>query len=215
MTPDELTRLKELHDAATPAPWYFNPFGSCAEIVDADNALVLGLGYARTLATLERLDATVMVESRNALPGLLDHIEKLTRRLEIYEARLGRVARHHPEAYAEALAGGVMSQTAPAHDLTDCPLEPEAIVECGEHLGYQWAIAKAPSYGLNGYIRLPDHQQSHPCKTDSSQESATPYSQDSPTTKKGPSPHPAPSNTGNTNSSPTPTHSPSTPSSSN
>lgn len=105
MTPDELTRLRELHAAATPAPWYFNQFGTCGEIVDDEDDLVLWVDSARTPAARVRLDVTVMVEARNALPGLLDHIDRLTRRLEIYEARLGRVARNDPEAYAEALAG--------------------------------------------------------------------------------------------------------------
>lgn len=55
-----------------------------------------------------------------------------------------------------------MSQTSAAPSLTDCPLQTEAIVESGEHLGYQWAIAKALAYGLNGYIRIPDDQTNHP-----------------------------------------------------
>lgn len=41
-----------------------------------------------------------------ALPDLLDHIDKLTRRLEILSQRLGRIARNHPEAYSQALGGG-------------------------------------------------------------------------------------------------------------
>lgn len=72
MTPDELTRLRELHEKASPVP---------------------------------TANFVLTVEARNALPGLLDHIDRLTRRLEIYEARLGRVARNHPEAYEQALAG--------------------------------------------------------------------------------------------------------------
>ncbi|MBF0809400.1 hypothetical protein E4U03_12415 [Rothia nasimurium] len=46
--------------------------------------------------------------------------------------------------------------------LADCPFGPQEIVETGKHLDYQWVIAKAPRYGLNGYIRIPDHQQCHP-----------------------------------------------------
>lgn len=106
MTPDELTRLRELHDAARPAPWYFNQFGTCGEIVDDEDDLVLWVDSARTPAARVRLDVTVMVEARNALPHLLGHIDRLTRRVEIYEERLGRVARNHPEAYEDALAGG-------------------------------------------------------------------------------------------------------------
>lgn len=51
-----------------------------------------------------------------------------------------------------------MSRKMPA----DCTLSAESIVEFGEHLGYQWVIAKAPTYGLNGYIRIPEHQTNHP-----------------------------------------------------
>lgn len=46
--------------------------------------------------------------------------------------------------------------------MTDFPLGKEIIVETGEHLGYQWVIAKAPLYGFNGYIRLPETQPNHP-----------------------------------------------------
>lgn len=48
---------------------------------------------------------------------------------------------------------------------TDCPIQEERIVETGEHHGYQWVIAKAPLYGLNGYIRLPETQPNHPWET--------------------------------------------------
>lgn len=104
MTPDELTRLRELHDAATPAPWVLNDC-CCSEIVDVNDMQILGLSYNGHVIEESDPDATLAVENRNALPGLLDHIDKLTRRVEIYEARLGRVARNHPEAYAQALEG--------------------------------------------------------------------------------------------------------------
>lgn len=105
MTPDELTRLRELHDAATPAPWYFNTFGHRAEIVDSVEDTVLELGWVNTMSGQEHCDGQLVMEARNALPDMLDHIDRLTRRVEIYEARLGRVARNHPEAYEQALAG--------------------------------------------------------------------------------------------------------------
>ncbi|WP_237196889.1 hypothetical protein [Rothia nasimurium] len=99
MTPDELTRLRELHDAARPAPWYFNIFGQRAEIVDDEGYLVIEMGRPGTG------NGNLVAEARNSLPALLEHIDRLTRRLGIYEARLGRVARNDPEAYAQALAG--------------------------------------------------------------------------------------------------------------
>lgn len=103
MTPDELTRLRELDASATPGPWHFNTFGHRAEIVDDEDNLVL---EASAMDDQEHRDGHLVIEARNALPGLLDHIDRLTRRLDIYEARLGRVARNHPEVYEQALAGG-------------------------------------------------------------------------------------------------------------
>lgn len=102
MTPDELTRLRELEASATPAPWYFNTFGVRAEIVDDEDDLVL---EASAMDAQEHHDGHLLIEARNALPHLLGHIDRLTRRLEIAEKRLGRVARNHPEAYEDALAG--------------------------------------------------------------------------------------------------------------
>lgn len=102
MTPDELTHLKEAHEAATPGPWYFNTFGHRAEIVDDEDDLVL---EASAMDDQEHRDGHLVVEARNALPHLLGHIDRLTRRLEIAEKRLGRVARVHPAVYEDALAG--------------------------------------------------------------------------------------------------------------
>lgn len=102
MTPDELTRLRELHEKASPAPWYFNIFGHRAEIVDDEEDLVL---EASAMDAQECHDGHLLIEARNALPGLLAHIDRLTRRLEIAEKRLGRVARTHPAVYEQALAG--------------------------------------------------------------------------------------------------------------
>lgn len=104
MTPDELTRLRELHEKARPAPWVLNAC-CCSEIADANDLQILGLSHEGDTITENDPDATLAVENRNALPGLLDHIDRLTKRLEILSQRLGRVARNHPEAYAQALAG--------------------------------------------------------------------------------------------------------------
>ncbi|WP_237220410.1 hypothetical protein [Rothia nasimurium] len=104
MTPDELNSLRELHEQASPAPWVLNAC-CCSEIVDTNDLQILGLSYEGDTIAENDPDATLAVEARNALPCLLAHIDRLTRRLEIYEARLGRVARNHPEAYAQALAG--------------------------------------------------------------------------------------------------------------
>lgn len=116
MTPDELTRLRELHEQASPAPWEIEPY---IEGPDPNNRVIdsianpeehiisqLGCGCCDIgLISASMANFELTVEARNALPGLLDHIDKLTRRLEIYEARLGRVARNHPAVYEDALEG--------------------------------------------------------------------------------------------------------------
>lgn len=107
MTPEELTDLRELHEQASPAPWatstWIDDDGDYQAQIEAANGSIILSQYATEVLPIQ--NHQMIREARNALPGLLDHIEKLTRRLEIYEARLGRVARNHPEAYAEALAG--------------------------------------------------------------------------------------------------------------
>lgn len=116
MTPDELTRLRELHEQASPAPWEIEPYIEGQEpsnpVIDSIASLEgpiisqLGCGCCDVGLESNRLaNFELTIEARNALPGLLDHIDRLTRRVEIYEARLGRVARNHPEAYEQALAG--------------------------------------------------------------------------------------------------------------
>lgn len=108
MTPDELTRLRELHEQASPAPWKYEaiqlPDGDYySSLKDADGGLILD-DWA--VEQMSEEDSDFVLETRNALPGLLDHIDRQARRLEIAEARLGRVARNHPAVYEEALAGG-------------------------------------------------------------------------------------------------------------
>ena len=116
MTPDELTRLRELHEQASPAPWEIEPYIEGQEpsnpVIDSIASLEgpiisqLGCGCCDVGLESNRLaNFELAVEARNALPHLLGHIDRLTRRLEIAEKRLGRVARNHPAAYEDALAG--------------------------------------------------------------------------------------------------------------
>lgn len=116
MTPDELTRLRELNESA-----YQKPLKVRTGFIAGDRATIdittedyayppFVRLWSHPLMDYEQIpphDAVVekLVGSYNALPDMLDHIDRLTRRLEIYEARLGRVARTHPEAYGQALAG--------------------------------------------------------------------------------------------------------------
>lgn len=116
MTPDELTRLRQLHEQASPAPWEIEPYIEGQEqinpVIDSianHKELIisqLGCGCCDVgLVSASMANFELTVEARNALPHLLGHIDRLTRRLEIAEKRLGRVARNHPEAYAQALEG--------------------------------------------------------------------------------------------------------------
>lgn len=100
MTPDELTRLRELHDQASPAPWA----DSIDIIRDANGETVIG-DWDSPIKDMTDENLSMVIVARNALPHLLGHIDRLTRRLEIAEARLGRVARNHPAVYEQALAG--------------------------------------------------------------------------------------------------------------
>lgn len=117
MTPDELTRLRELNESAYQEPLKVRTGFMAGDRVTID---ITTEDYAyppfvrlwsHPLMDYEQIPpqegvVEKLVGSYNALPGLLDHIDRLTRRVEIYEARLGRVARNHPEVYEQALAGG-------------------------------------------------------------------------------------------------------------
>ncbi|MEX3609754.1 hypothetical protein VVR12_01740 [Rothia sp. LK2588] len=46
--------------------------------------------------------------------------------------------------------------------LKDYPLNKDDVLETGEINGYIWVTAKAPFYGINGYIRIPDAHTNHP-----------------------------------------------------
>lgn len=116
MTPDELTRLRELHEQASPAPWEIKPYIEGPDpnnrvidsIVNPEEHIISQLGCGCCdigLISASMANFELTVEARNALPHLLGHIDRLTRRLEIAEKRLGHVARNHPETYEQALAG--------------------------------------------------------------------------------------------------------------
>lgn len=106
MTPDELDRLRELHEKATPAPWHIAPVEKIIVYGDEETGEEVGACFYRNgrgkKATANR---ALITEARNALPDLLQHIDRLTQRAERAEARLARINRAHPEAYEQALAG--------------------------------------------------------------------------------------------------------------
>lgn len=110
---ETINRLRELDRVASPAPWEAwgcgenmqtsieHPMGDVLERGER------GHGHMREDITwLRESDADLITETRNALPVLLTEIDRLTTRLSIAEARLGRVAASHPEAYLTALGGG-------------------------------------------------------------------------------------------------------------
>lgn len=93
-------QLRELHEQARPAPWYFNIFGDRAEIVDDEGYLVLEMGRPGTR------NGNLVAEARNALPALLAEIERLQERERILSARLARVNEIAPITYQLALSAG-------------------------------------------------------------------------------------------------------------
>ncbi|WP_237205750.1 hypothetical protein [Rothia nasimurium] len=115
MTPDELTRLRQLHEQAIPAPWVIadypdpQPYGVAITAICAHRETVVSQlsseGCVDGLLSPSLANFELITEARNALPALLEHIDRLTQRLEIYEARLARINRAHPEMYEEALGG--------------------------------------------------------------------------------------------------------------
>ena len=110
---ETINRLRELDAEASPAPWEAWGFGEDEQTsIEHPMGDVLergerGYGHMREDTTWFReADADLITETRNAIPALLAEIDRLTTRLSISEARLGRVATSHPEAYLTALGGG-------------------------------------------------------------------------------------------------------------
>ena len=109
---ETIARLRELDRYASPAPWEAWGFGGdeqttighpMGDVLERDER---GYGHMREDITwLREADADLITQTRNSLPDLLAEIDRLTTRLSISEARLGRVAAHHPEAYQAALEG--------------------------------------------------------------------------------------------------------------
>lgn len=104
MTPEELARLRELHETASPAPWYIEPVEEMLVHGTAEDGEEVGATYYhRGKSRREKANRKLLTEARNALPHLLEHIDKLTQRAERAEARLARINRAHPAVYEEAL----------------------------------------------------------------------------------------------------------------
>ena len=110
---ENIDRLRELDRVIAPAPWG-STYSGCLETIDY-GGMVIKDAEGGTVAEADVdfghhwffIDGALplMVDLRNALPSLLTEIDRLTTRLSIAEARLGRVASNHPGAYLEALYG--------------------------------------------------------------------------------------------------------------
>ena len=109
---ETIAQLRRLDRYASPAPWEVwgagegvntsieHPMGDVLERGER------GAGHMREdIAWIREADADLIIETRNALPALLAEIDRLGTRLSIAEARLGRVAANHPDAYLAALEG--------------------------------------------------------------------------------------------------------------
>jgi hypothetical protein len=74
LTPETLAELRRLHETATPGPWYHDENEDFVytrdEFGDAD-------GEIRCDTDCDEADAAFIAATRNALPDLLDEIERL------------------------------------------------------------------------------------------------------------------------------------------
>lgn len=86
MTPAELAELRRLHEAATIAPWErcrLGPKGEIPGIIHSDidedwsNVAYFDDGSGDAMTDNHDADAAFIVAARNALPRLLDEIERL------------------------------------------------------------------------------------------------------------------------------------------
>ena len=118
---ETIARLRELKKLATPAPWTIETNGIeyPVEVVhhtvnmqgEPDYLEVFMPAYSPAEGEYAENEESVNIDVRyavhlvNTLPDLLAEIERLTTRLSISEAHLGRVAASHPDAYLAALEG--------------------------------------------------------------------------------------------------------------
>lgn len=109
-----ITRLKELDQQASPAPWIVDIDGEIlgAPTIHKDGmplreALNIATPYCESIEDSEdsNLDcnAILLVELRNTAPALIADYERKTRKLAIYEKRMAYIAAHYPAVYAEVL----------------------------------------------------------------------------------------------------------------
>lgn len=107
MTEEELNLLRELHQQATPAPWYIEPVEELLVHGTAEDGEEVGATYYhRGKSRREKANRKLLTEARNSLPNLLAEIKLLQELLDTATARLGYIQAHHPGVYAESMKGG-------------------------------------------------------------------------------------------------------------
>lgn len=111
-----IDRLRELDKKASPAPWESSNHGEGKNTFlesEIDNVLVhdeRGSGHVREdIAWINEANASMIVEARNALPDLLDEIERLQESCDLVQATAA-------SAWAEGFHEAVMRSAPPWFD---------------------------------------------------------------------------------------------------
>lgn len=102
MTDLDLTRLRELHEKATPAPWFVSDTDS-QWIVDDYGDAIADTEESRSSWTPSH-DAALIAETRNALPALLAEVDRLTRQVDAVKALAE--SDHHADTCGAVLTPG-------------------------------------------------------------------------------------------------------------
>lgn len=104
LTPEQIARLRQLHEAGTPPPWQYG-IGPYGRDIEANGELIAEV-IAEDGKPRSRDDATLITEARNALPALLAEVERLRKRLAAEERNhhdtIGQ--RDRAEEWADQLA---------------------------------------------------------------------------------------------------------------
>lgn len=91
MTPDELAKLRELCDAASPGPWQVGRPATCRHRLwlNSQNLANLwsppGIDITDPCAHLSVEDAMFIAAARDAVPRLLDYVAELEAKIRIFK----------------------------------------------------------------------------------------------------------------------------------
>lgn len=71
-------RLRELDKTASPAPWYIEPYENMVVTGDDETGEEIGATYyGRGRSKKQRANREMLTDARNAVPALLDEIDRL------------------------------------------------------------------------------------------------------------------------------------------